>query len=125
MKRNRNDIVAEIKTARAQAQARVNDYEKATTKRYDHWRVLAADATKRYDRWRSLAEVIAYHGALALFEQEAEHEIPDMAAAAVANLERLHRRGLPVPTMNLAVAHGRRDALVSVAEWMTDEGETA
>ena len=123
MKRNRNDIVAEIKTARAQAQSRVN--ANAPAKRYDQWKALPADSTKRYDRWRSLAEVIAYHGALALFEQASEHEIPGMAAAATAHLERMHRRGLPVPTMNLAVAHGRRDALVSVSEWMADERETA
>ena len=108
MKRNRNDIIAEIKTARAQAQTQVNAYENVPA--------------KRYDLWRALATVIAYHGALASFEQATEHEIPDRAAAAVAHLERLHRSGLPVPEVNFATAEGRRDALVSVAEWMTDEG---
>lgn len=112
MNRNRNDVIAKIKTARAEAQTRVNAYENIATKRYDHWQALAT--------------VIAYHGALALFEQASEHKIPDMAAEAVADFERARDRngGTPVPTVNLAVADGRRDALASIADWMNAEDDS-
>ena len=103
----RNDIIAKIKTARAEAQTKVNAYKNLTAKQYDYWRALAT--------------VIAYHGALALFEQGTEHKIPDMATTAIADFEIVREGEIPIPEMALAVADGRRDALASVADWMTTE----
>lgn len=105
MKRNRNDVVAEIKTARAEAQIRANAYKNLTAKWYDYWRAMSA--------------VLAYDEALALFEQDSEHEIPVMAATAVADFERVHDS--EDPEVVLAVMDGRRDALASVADWMSAE----
>ena len=109
MKRNRNDMIAKIVTARDEARVKKNAYRNLTSKRYDYWRAIAT--------------IAAYQKTLAMFEQGTEHKIPDMASGAVADFERLRVRngGTPIPEMNLVIAEGRRDALASVADWMTDE----
>lgn len=105
MKRNRNDLIAEIKTARAEALVKAHAYENLTSKRYDYWRAAAA--------------VRAYDQALAMFARGTEHQIPDMAARAIADFE--YARDNETTEMNLAFADGRRDALASVADWMRNE----
>ena len=107
MQRNKNDIVAEIKTARAEAQTKANAYENLTSKRYDYWRAVTA--------------IAAYDEALAMLEQGTEQQIPDMAATAIADFEYAHNDDPTATKMTLAVADGRRDALASVAEWMDNE----
>ena len=103
MRRMRADVIAEIKTARNEARIKVNAYRHLTAKRYDYWRAIAA--------------IAVYHKTLAMFEQGTEHKIPDMAVEAIAEFE--SARDDERPEMNLAVADGRRDALASVADWMT------
>ena len=102
----RNDIIAEIKTARAEAQTKAHPYMSLTAKRYGYWWAVAA--------------IAAYETALAMLEQGTEQQIPDMASEAVADFERLRVRngGTPVPEINLAVAQGRRDALNTVVDLM-------
>ena len=102
----RNDIIAEIKTARAEAQTKVNAYENLTSKRYDYWRAIAA--------------IVAYDQALAMLMRGTEHQIPDMAATAIADFEYAHNDDPTATEMTLAFADGRRDALASVAEWMNN-----
>ena len=105
MKRNRNDVVAEIKTARDEARITAHAYENLTD--------------KRYDRWRAAAAVLAYDRALVMFARATEHEIPGMAATALADFERA--RDSETTEMALAFADGRRDALATVADWMNNE----
>ena len=105
MKRMRADLIAEIKTARDEARVKANAYRHLTAKRYDYWRAMSA--------------VLTYDEALAMFEQGTEHQIPDMAATAIADFERV--RDSEDPEMILAVMDGRRDALASVADWMNNE----
>lgn len=109
MKRNRNDIIAKIKTARTGAQTKANAYENLTSKRYDYWRAVTA--------------IRAYDQALAMFERGTEHKIPDMAATAIADFERA--RDSDTDEMTLAVADGRRDALASVTYWMNTEEDNS
>ena len=109
MQRNKNDLIAEIKTARDEARIKAHAYRDLTVKRYDYWRAVSA--------------VLTYDEALAMFAQATEHKIPDMAATAVADFERV--RDSEDPEMILAVMDGRRDALASVADWMRNEEETA
>ena len=104
MKRNKNDLIAEIKTARDEARVKENAYKNLTAKKYDYWRATAA--------------VFTYNTALVMFALGTEHKIPDMAVEAIADFERA--RDSDAPEMSLAVADGRRDALASVAEWMSD-----
>ena len=107
MKRNRNDVIAEIKTARDEAKVKANAYKDLTAKRYDYWRAVSA--------------VLAYDRALAMFARASEHKIPDMATEAIADFEWV--RDNETLEMSLAVTDGRRDALATVAEWMnTEEG---
>lgn len=110
MKRNRNDVIAEIKAARDEARIKANAYKGLTAKRYDYWRATAA--------------VLAYDGALAMFEQGTELYIPDMAATAIADFEYAHNDDPTATKMTLAVADGRRDALASVADWMNTKENT-
>ena len=105
MQRNRNDVIAETKTARDEARVKANAYMNLTIKRYDYWRAMSA--------------VLTYDEALAMFARATEHRIPDMAATAVADFERA--RDGDTTEMSLAVADGRRDALASVADWMRNE----
>lgn len=100
----RNDIIAKIKTARAEAQTKANAYENLTSKRYDFWRAITA--------------IRAYNEALGMFARAIEHKIPDMATIAIADFERA--RDSDTDGMTLAVTDGRRDALASVAEWMSN-----
>ena len=102
MKRNRNDVIAEIKTARDEARVKANAYRNLTSQRYDYWRAVSA--------------VLTYDEALAMFARATEHKIPDMAARAIADFERV--RDSEDPEMILAIMDGRRDALASVADWM-------
>ena len=109
MKRNRNDVIAEIKTARDEAKVKANAYKDLTAKRYDYWRAVSA--------------VLAYDRALAMFARASEHKIPDMATEAIADFEYAHNDDPTATEMTLAVTDGRRDALATVAEWMnTEEG---
>ena len=104
MKRNRNDLIAEIKTARDEAKVKANAYRNLTAKEYDYWRAVSAR--------------IAYEDALDMFEQATEHDIPGMAVEAVAGFEWV--RDSEVSEVVLALADGRRDALATVAEWMNN-----
>lgn len=103
----RNDIIAEIKTARAEAQTKANAYENLTSKRYDYWRAVSA--------------IYAYDDALTMFERGTQDYIPDMATTAIADFERA--RDSDTDGMTLAVADGRRDALNTVVDLM-DGGRT-
>ena len=105
MKRNKNDVIAEIKTALDEANVKANAYMNLTAKRYDYWRAIAA--------------IAVYHKTLAMFEQGTEHKIPDMATAAIAIFERARDR--EIRETDLAVTDGRRDAFASVADWMRNE----
>ena len=105
MKRNKNDVIAEIKTALDEAKVKARAYKYLTAKRYDYRRALAA--------------IAAYDQALAIFAQGTEHNISDLAIAAIAEFE--WARDNDTPKMTLAVADGRRDAFASVADWMTTE----
>ena len=105
MKRTRNDVIAEIKTARDEAHVRANAHMSITIKRYNYWRAVAA--------------FIAYDRALVMFARATEHKIPGMAAAALADFERA--RDAETTEMTLAIADGRRDALATVADWMNNE----
>ena len=105
MKRNRNDVIAEIKTARNEARIKAHAYMNLTIKKYDYWRAVSA--------------VLTYDEALAMFARATEHKIPAMAATAIADFERV--RDSEDPEMILAVTDGRRDALASVADWMNTE----
>ena len=106
MKRTRNDVVAEIKTARdGEARVRANAYMNLPVKLYDYWRAVAA--------------FIAYDRALVMFARATEHKIPGMAATALADFERA--RDGDTTEMALAVADGLRDALATVADWMNNE----
>ena len=102
----RDDIIAKIKTARAEARVKESAYENLTSKRYDYWRAVAA--------------IFAYNQALDMFARGTELYIPDMAATAIADFEHAHNDGPTATETNLAVADGRRDALASVAEWMSN-----
>ena len=104
MKRNKNDVIAEIKTARDEAKVKANAYKGLTAKRYDYWRAVSA--------------VLAYDRALAMFARASEHKIPNMATEAIAEFE--YERDNDIPEMALAVADGHRDALATVAEWMNN-----
>ncbi len=104
MKRNKNDVIAEIKVARDEARIKANAYKGLTAKRYDYWRAVAA--------------ITAYDQALTMFARGTEHDIRDMAATAIATFERA--RDNEIRETDLAVTDGRRDALASVAEWMSD-----
>ena len=92
MRRNRNDVIAEIKAALDEAKAKARAYKYLPAKRYDYRRALAA--------------IAAYDQALALFARGTEQNILGMAVRA---------------EMTLAVADGRRAALASVADWMYNE----
>ena len=105
MKRTRNDVIAEIKTARDEAHVKANAHMNLTANRYDYWRAVAAFLT--YDR------------ALVMFARATEHKIPGMAATALADFERA--RDGETTEMTLAVADGRRDAFATVADWMNNE----
>lgn len=96
------DLVAKIKTARAEAQAKMNAYKNLTAKRHDYWRAVAA--------------IHGYDDALTMFKRGTEHYIPSMAVIAIVDFE-LARDG-ETTEITLAVTHGRKDALASVAEWM-------
>ena len=98
----RNDVIAKIKTARAEAQTKVNAYKNITANSYNYCRTIAT--------------VTTYNEALAMFAQGTEDYIPDMAAKAIADFERA--RDSDTDEMTLAVTGGRRDALASVADWM-------
>ena len=102
MKRNKNDVIAKIKTARAEARIKANAYMNIAGKRYDYWRAVSAAMT--------------YDEVLAMFRQKTEHYLPDMATAAIAEFERARDDDTSEGT--LALTDGRRDALASVAEWM-------
>ena len=104
MKRNRNDLIAEIKTARDEAKIKANAYRNLTAKKYDYWRAVSTALT--------------YDEALALFEQGTEHYIPNMATAAIAEFERARDDDTSEGT--LALADGRRDAFATVTEWMVN-----
>lgn len=103
----RNDIIAKIKTARAEAQTKANAYENLTSKRYDYWRAVST--------------VLAYDRALAMFARATERKISDMASTAIADFEYVRDDDPTATEMSLAVADGWRDALASVADWMTDK----
>ena len=105
MKRNKNDLIAEIKTARDEARVKENAYKNLTAKKYDYWRATAA--------------VFTYNTALVMFALGTEHKILDMAVEAIADFERA--RDSDAPEMSLAVTDGRRDAFASVADWMRNE----
>ena len=105
MQRNRNDLIAEIKTARDEAHVKANAHMNLTAKRYDYWRAVAASR--------------AYHRALVMFARATEHEIPGMAATALADFARA--RDGDTTERALAVADGLRDALATVADWMNNE----
>ena len=100
----RNDIIAEIKTARAEAQTKANAYVGLTSMRYDYWRAITA--------------IAAYDEALAMLEQGTEQQIPDMAATALADFEYARDDDPTATEMTLAVADGRRDALNTVVDLM-------
>ena len=104
MKRNKNDVIAEIKTARDEARLRANAYKGL--------------AAKKYDYWRATFVAVTYDETLTMFAREAEHNIPNMAAEATAEFE--YERDNDIPEMTLAIIDGRRDALATVAEWMTN-----
>ena len=105
MNRNRNDLIAEIKTARDEAHARAYALRNLTAKRYDYWRAVAA--------------IRAYDQALTVFAFGTEYKIPGMVANALADFERA--RDGETTEMALAAADGRRDALATVADWMNNE----
>ena len=107
MKRNRNDVIAEIKTARDEARIKAHAYRYVKIKRYDYWRAVSA--------------VLTYDEALAMFARATEHKIPDMAARAVTDFERAHDDDPTATEITLSLADGRRDALASVADWMRNE----
>lgn len=107
MKRMRADVIAEIKTARDEAQIKANAYKNLTAKQYDYWRAVSA--------------VLTYDEALAMFARATEHKIPGMAARAIAYFEYVHNDDPTATEMTLAVVDGRRDALASVADWMSNE----
>ena len=100
----RNDIIAEIKTARDEARFKAHAYVGLTSKRYDYWRAITA--------------IVAYDEALAMLEQGTEQQIPDMAATALANFEYARDDDPTATEMTLAVADGRRDALNTVVDLM-------
>ena len=102
MKRNKNDVIAEIKAARDESRIKANAYRNLTAKRYDYWRAVSTALT--------------YDETLRMFARATEHKIPDMAAKAVAYFERV--RDSEITEFTLAVLDGRRDALASVADWM-------
>ena len=105
MQRNRNDVIAEIETARDEARITAHAYVNLTDNRYNYWRAVAA--FRAYDR------------ALVMFARATEHKIPGMAAKALADFARA--RDGETTEMALAVADGRRDALATVADWMNNE----
>ena len=104
MKRNKNDVIAKIKTARDESKIKAHAYMNLTIKKYDYGRAVSA--------------VMTYDEVLAMFEQETEHYIPDMATAAIAEFERAGDDDTSEGT--LALIDGRRDALASVADWMSN-----
>ena len=104
MKRNKNDVIAEIKAARDEARIKAHAYMNLTVKRYDYWRAVSA--------------VMTYDEVLDMFEWGAEYRIPAMSTTAIADFERA--RDGDTTEMTLASADGRRDALASVAEWMSN-----
>lgn len=107
MKRNRNDIIAEIKTARNEARIKANAYRHLTVKRYDYWRATVA--------------IAVYDQALDMFERGAEHEIPSMATEALADFEYAREGEIPVPKLTLVATDERRDVFAAIAEWMRTE----
>lgn len=111
MNRMRADLVAEIKTARAEAQTKANAFKNLTSKRYESLRAITAVAT-----YNEVLSMIEWGGT--------EHKIPDMAATALSDFEYAHNDDPTATERTLAVAEGRRDALASVADWMGKE-ETA
>ena len=104
MKRNRNDVIAEIKTARDEAKVKANAYKDLTAKRYDYWRARAASTT--------------YDEVLTMFARGTELYIPDMAVKALAHFDLV--RDDDTSETILAFADGHRDALATVAEWMNN-----
>ena len=87
---SRNDIIKNIITAIDETKVKARAYKYITSERYNYHRALATLA--------------AYDQALTLFSRGTEHNILGMAVRA---------------EMTLAVADGRRDALASVADWMS------
>ena len=102
---NSTDIIAKIVTARDEARGMARIYKYHPNKQYDYWRAMSA--------------VITCDDVLDMFESGDEHKIPDMAAKAAADFERV--RDNEDPEMILAVMDGHRDALVSVVDWMNNE----
>ena len=98
----RNDIIAEIKTARDEAQTKVNAYKYLTSERYNYWRAVSA--------------VMTYDEALDMFEWGTEHRIPNMATTAHADFG--YARDSDATEWTLAFTDGRRDALASVVDLM-------
>ena len=103
----RNDIIAKVERARAEALVKERAYENITAKKYDYWRALAT--------------VVTYDNALAMLMRGTEHRIPDMATEAIADFEYAHNDDPTATEMTLAFADWRRDALASVADWMNTE----
>lgn len=101
------DIIAEIRTARAEARVKVNAYRDITAKKYDYWRAIES--------------VLTYDQALGMFARGTEHYIPDMAATALADFEYARDDDSFATEMDLAFADGRQDALTSVADWMDNK----
>ena len=104
MKRNKNDIIAEIKTARDEARIKANAYKDL--------------AAKKYDYWRATFVAVTYDETLTMFERGTEHRIQNMATEAIAEFE--YERDNDIPEMTLAIIDGRRDALATVADWMAN-----
>ena len=102
---NSTDIIAKIKTALDKVDAKARIYKYHPNKQYDYWQAMSA--------------VVTYDDVLDMFESEDEHKIPDMAAKAAADFERV--RDNEDPEMILAVMDGHRDALVSVVDWMNNK----
>ena len=102
------DLVAKIKTARDEALDKANDNMNLATKR------------ERYESLRAITAVATYNEVLSMIEWGGTgHRVPDMATEATADFERA--RDGETTGMTLAVTHGRRDALATVAEWMNNK----
>ena len=108
MKRNRNDLIAEIKVARDEARVKAQAYANLPAKRYDFYR--AAAATAAYDE----ALELIYEGYLARVRARADEAQSVYEGAQNGSWTELM----------LADIDGRRDALNTVVDLM-DGGDLA
>ena len=102
MKRNKNDLIAEIKTEQAHARHKAQAYASLPAKLYDFYRAVAA--------------TMAYYDALALIDDGKHDHVRALADDALDEWETA--QNVDVTELMLAQLDGRRDALLTVVDLM-------